>query len=183
MAVVDYFVTADPSWNLLQTQNVYLKYNTTIDDADVYLPELSTFTGLDVQIQVTNTGPGDVTLIAYSEAGPPAVQNTIGGATSFIVGADVTLTLRIKQIEGIAIEWEIEEPVSTSVAALAQAGLATPTYVNYPIGFVVYVLDYNATGEGCSIQKTSVANGDFNDWIVTATELTASTGGFGQNPV
>ena len=92
------------------------------------------------------------------------------------------MTLRIKQIEGIAIEWEIEEPVSTSVAALVQAGLATPTYVNYPIGFVVYVLDYNATGEGCSIQKTSVLNGDFSDWIVTATELTASTGGFGQNP-
>jgi hypothetical protein len=182
MPTVNYFVAADPSWNLLQTQNVYLKYNTAVDDADVYLPELSTFTGLDVQIQVTNSGAGDVTLIPYSEVGPPAVQNTIGGATSFVVGANVTLTLRIRQIDGVGIEWEIEEPVSTSVGALAQAGLATPTYVNYPIGFVVYVLNYNATGEGCSIQKTSVANGTFLDWIVTATELTASTGGFGQNP-
>lgn len=179
---VDYFVTADPSWNLLQTQNVYLKYDTSVDNADVYLPELSTFTGLDVQIQVTNSGTGDVTLIAYSEVGPPVVQNTIGGATSFVVGPNITLTLRIKQIDGVGIEWEIEEPVSTSVAALAQADLATPTYVNYPIGFVVYVLDYDATGKGCSIQKTTVANSDFQDWVVTATEATASTGGFGQNP-
>jgi hypothetical protein len=182
MATVNYFVAADPSWNQLQTQNVYLKYDTSVDDADVFLPELSTFTGLDVQIQVTNSGTGDVTLIAYSEVGPPVVQNTIGGANSFLVAPGVTLTLRIRQIDGIAIEWEIEEPVSTSVAALAQAALATPAYVNYPIGFVVYVLDYNATGDGCSIQKTSVANGDFNDWIVTATESNASTGGFGANP-
>lgn len=183
MAVVDYFVTADPSWNLLQTQNVYLKYNTAVDDADVYLPELSTFTGLDVQIQVTNSGAGDVTLIPYSEVGPPAVQNTIGGATSFIVGPNITLTLRLKQIDGVGIEWEIEEPVSSVAAAIAQADLATPQYVNLPVGFVVYVTDYDGSGKGCSIQKTSVANGDFNDWIVTATELTASTGGFGQNPV
>lgn len=182
MAVIPYYLTNGDLPNLLQLQNRYLKYDTSVDDADVFLPELSTVTGLDSQIQITNSGSGIVTLKAYSEVGPPAVQDTIGGATSFVVAAGVTLTLKIKQIDGLPIEWEIEEPVSAIVAALTQAALATPTYVNYPIGFVVYVTDYAATGKGCSIQKTSVANGDFNDWVVTATESTGDTGGFGQNP-
>jgi hypothetical protein len=181
-AATPYYVATNELSNLLQLQNVYFKYDTSVNDADVFLPELSTVTGLDCQIQITNSGSGLVTLIAYSEVGPPAIQDTIGGANSFEIAAGVTLTLRIKQIDGVAIEWQIEEPVSISVAALNQAGLATPTYVNYPIGFVVYVLDYNATGKGCSIQKTSVAAGTFADWIVTATEATASTGGFGANP-
>lgn len=183
-APVDYFVTADPSWNLLQTQNVNLKYDTSLLDANVYLPAFSTIDGTDVQIQIANVGGGTVNVIAYSEVGPPPVQNLIGGATSFsFTGDGLIYTLKIKQIDGVAIEWEIEEPVSSSVLALTQADLATPSYVNLPVGFVVYVLDYDATGKGCSIQKTTAANSNFQDWVVTATEATASTGGFGKNPI
>lgn len=183
MAATSYFLAADPSWNLLQLQNVNLKYDTSASDADVFLPQLSAVSAVEVQIQIANVGGGTVNLFAYSEVGPPPVQDTIGGATSFsFTGDGLIYTLKIKQIDGVAIEWEIEEPVSTVAAALAQAGLATPTYVNLPVGFVVYVTNYNATGKGCAIQKTTAANSDFNDWVVIATEATASTGGFGQNP-
>ena len=183
MAVVDYYVTTNELPNLLQLQYVNLDYDTSVDDADVYLPQLSTIEANLIQIQISNIGGGTVNIIPFTEVGPPAVQDTISGAETFaFTGNGVFFTLRINTVDGVATEWAIEQPVSLSVAAANQASFATPTYVNYPVGFVVYILDYNATGEGCSCQKTSVAAGTFLDWIVTATELTASTGGFGRNP-
>jgi hypothetical protein len=184
MAATSYFLAADPSWNLLQLQNVNLKYDTSLTDADVFLPELSTVSAFEVQIQIANVGGGTVNLFAYSEVGPPPVQNTIGGAISFsFTGDGLIYTLKIRQIDGVGIEWEIEEPVSSVAAAIAQGDLATPQYVNLPVGFVVYVTDYDGSGKGCSIQKTTATNGDFQDWVVTATEDTTSTGGFGVNPI
>ena len=183
MAAIDYYVTTNELPNLLQLQYVSLDYNTSIDDANVYLPQLSTIEATLIQLQITNIGSGVVNIIPFSEVGPPAVQNTISGAETFtFTGTGVFYTLRINSVDGVATEWAIEQPVSRKLAAANQASFATPTFINYPIGFVIYILDYNATGEGCSVQKTSVASGTFLDWIVTATELTASTGGFGSNP-
>ena len=184
MAVVNYYVTTNELPNLLQLQYVSLDYDTSVDDANVYLPQLSTIEATLIQLQISNIGGGIVTIIPFSQVGPPAIQDTISGAETFaFTGNGKFFTLRINSVDGVATEWAIEQPVSVSVAAANQASFATPTYVNYPIGFVVYILDYNATGEGCSVQKTSTAAGTFADWIVTATELTASTGGFGVNPI
>ena len=183
MAVISYYVTTNELPNLLQLQYVSLDYDTAIDDADVYLPQLSTIEATLIQLQISNTGGGVVNIIPFSQVGPPAVQDTISGAETFaFTGTGTFYTLRINSIDGVATEWAIEQPVSTNIGAANQASFATPTYVNYPIGFVVYILNYNGTGEGCSCQKTSVANSTFADWIVTATELTGSTGGFGANP-
>ena len=186
MAVIDYYVEADPSWNLLQLENVSLTYDTTIDDADVYLPQLSTITAKNVQIQINNIGGtgGTVNLIPYSDGtAVPPVQDTISGATNFnLTGDNIFITLRINTLDGVATEWAIEQPLTLSVVAANQASFATPTYINYPIGFVVYIANYNATGDGCSCQKTSIAAGAFFDWIITATENNVSTGLFGRNP-
>jgi len=184
MPTLDYFVAADPSWNLLQLENVSLTYDTTLLDADVYLPQLSTITAKNVQIQINNIGGGIVNLIPFADgAAVPPVQDTISGATSFeFTGDGVFYTLRINSIDGVALDWAIEQPVSATVATAAQASFATPTYVNYPIGFVVYVLNYNATGKGCSVIKTRITGGDNTDWKITATESGASTGFFGGFP-
>lgn len=185
MPTIDYYVAVDPSWNLLQLENVYLTYDTTVDDANVYLPQLSTIAGKGVQIQISNIGGGDVNIIPFADAlALPPVQDTISGSTGFtFTGNGSFYTLRINQIEGVAIDWAIEQDLSTSVAAINQASLAALPYTNSPIGFVVYVLNYNATGKGCSIKKTTDSNGTFLDWVVTATEATVSTGGFGGNPI
>ena len=184
MAAIDYYVTTNELPNLLQLQYVSLDYDTSLFDADVYLPQLSTIEATLIQLQITNIGGGVVRIIPFSDgAAVPPVQDTISGAETFsFTGTGVFYTLRINSVDGVATEWAIEQPVSTSLPAANQASFATPTFINYPIGFVVYILNYNATGEGCSVQKTSVANSTFLDWIVTATELTASTGGFGANP-
>jgi hypothetical protein len=184
MATVNYFVQASELPNLLQLQKVSLTYDTTVDDANVYLPELSTIDGKLVEIQITNIGGGVLTVIPFANlAAVPPVQDTISGATSFVFPSNaVFFTLKINLIQGVAIDWSIEQALSTSVPALAQAGLAAAPYTNYPVGIVVYVLDYATSGKGCAIQKTSDSNGTFADWTVIATEDTADTGGFGQNP-
>ena len=183
MAVVNYYVTANELPNLLQLQYVNLDYDTSVDDANVYLPQLSTIEANLIQVQISNIGGGTVTIIPFSQVGPPAIQDTISGAETFaFTGSGKFLTLRINTVDGVATEWEIEQPLTLSVVAANQASFATPTYINYPIGFIVYIANYNATGDGCSCQKTSIAAGTFFDWIITATENNASTGLFGRNP-
>jgi hypothetical protein len=66
---------------------------------------------------------------------------------------------------------------------LAQAGLATPAYTELGVGTLVAVVNYDATGDGCTLVKTTLANGDHTDWIVLATDLVASSGGIGTNPI
>jgi hypothetical protein len=66
---------------------------------------------------------------------------------------------------------------------LAQAGLATPAYTGLGVGTLVAVVDYDGTGDGCTLVKTTLANEDHTDWIVLATDLVASSGGIGTNPI
>ena len=140
MAVAtNYFVAADPSWELLQFQNVRLTYDTSVTDADVYLPQLSTIVGKEVQIQITNIGGGTVTIIPFADGtAVPPVQDTISGSTSFaFTGDGVFYTLKINQVDSVAVDWAIEQAVTASVATLTQAALATAPYINYPVGIVV----------------------------------------------
>jgi hypothetical protein len=185
-AATNYYVQASELPNLLQLQNVSLTYDTTLTNANVYLPQLSTIEGNLVQIQITNIGGGTLTVIPFADGGAvPPVQDTISGATSFVFAGNSDpefYTLKINLIQGVAVDWSIEQSLSVPVLALAKADLAAAPYTNYPVGIVVYVVDYATSGKGCSIQKISDSNGTFADWIVTATESTADTGGFGQVP-
>jgi hypothetical protein len=69
------------------------------------------------------------------------------------------------------------------VATLAQVDLALDAYTDLFIGTKLSIVDYDGTGDGCTIQKTSTSNGDFADWIVIATDNTVSTGAIGVNPI
>lgn len=72
--------------------------------------------------------------------------------------------------------------VSTKVLALAKADLATAPYTALPIGTTLSVVDYAGTGTGCTMQKTTDANGTFADWMIIASDAKADTGGIGTNP-
>ena len=182
MAAVNYYVTTNELPNLLQLQYVNLDYDTSVDDANVYLPRLSTIQANLIQVQISNIGGGTVTIIPFSQV-LPAIQDTISGAETFaFTGNGTFFTLRINTVDGVATEWAIEQPLTLSVVAANQASFATSTYINYPIGFVVYIANYDGTGDGCSCQKTSIAVGTAADWTITATENNVSTGAFGRNP-
>jgi hypothetical protein len=70
-----------------------------------------------------------------------------------------------------------------SVGALAQVNLALAQYVDAVLGTTLCVVDYDGSGFGCTLVKNSTSSGDFNDWIITATDDVTSTGGIGTNPI
>lgn len=72
--------------------------------------------------------------------------------------------------------------VSTKTLALAKADLATAPYIALPIGTMLSVVNYAATGTGCTMQKTTDTNSTFADWMIIASDAKADTGGIGTNP-
>lgn len=96
---------------------------------------------------------------------------------------DVADTLVIgSSLTGVSVT--IGQPKVVIVdAAAVSADFATPTYIAYPIGKVVAITDYKATGDGMTIQKTSLAGSNRTDWVIIATEDPANTGHIGENPV
>jgi hypothetical protein len=72
--------------------------------------------------------------------------------------------------------------VSAAVAALNRTTLALAQYIALPIGTMLSVLDYNATGKGVTIQKISLVASTYADWMVVATEAAASTGHISEAP-
>lgn len=75
------------------------------------------------------------------------------------------------------------ETIAKAVAALTQANLALVQYTALSVGTTLAVEDYDGTGEGCTIQKVSTTNGDYQDWMVIATTAKASTGTIGVSPI
>ena len=72
---------------------------------------------------------------------------------------------------------------TTSVAALVQADLSLPPYIDMPVGSFISITDYSASGKGGTFQKISIAGGDQTDWVVFSTEDRTVTGGTGTTPI
>jgi hypothetical protein len=64
-----------------------------------------------------------------------------------------------------------------------QAFFALAPQVALSIGTTLAIVNYNATGEGCTVQKIDTTNGDYQDWMVISTTAKASTGTIGVNPI
>jgi hypothetical protein len=73
--------------------------------------------------------------------------------------------------------------ITTSVAALVQADLSLPPYIDMPVGAFISITDYSASGKGGTFQKISIAGGDQTDWVVFSTEDRLVTGGTGTTPI
>ena len=66
----------------------------------------------------------------------------------------------------------------------AQADFATDTQtLAAAVGNILIVKDYNVTGFGGSFIKLATINNSYLDWVVLATDATASVGFYGNNPL
>jgi hypothetical protein len=74
-------------------------------------------------------------------------------------------------------------PPALPIGVVSQANLAAVPYIDYSIGKIVLVTDYNGSGDGCALIKYRTQFNNFNDWAVLSTENPASTGGTGTNPI
>ena len=86
----------------------------------------------------------------------------------------------VATIGGVALTTNL---VAQVVAAAAQAYFATAPVVAFGIGKIICVQDYDTSGDAATFQKISTSNGNFNDWIVIATDNVASSGAIGSSPI
>ena len=162
--------------------NITIDCDATLGDVIIELPNISVFSGryackitvnrLDnslngVRIIADTTTPGNL-IGSLTEVGLPTRYDSVICQPVSANGWAASLSL---------------SNLPNSVGGLAQADLALAQYVDAVLGTTLCVVDYDATGFGCTLVKNSTANGDFQDWIITATDDVASTGGIGTNPI
>jgi hypothetical protein len=187
MITGNYNLTPTTEWKNVQLEDIFLDCDTTLADVNIFLPELALlnrFWGNRIHI-LNRIGANAVNIIAYTTLLPTPVTDFINGVSSVTlqsVGDSCVVSVEgennwICNLSGGSAGVPVIAPT------LAQAGLATPAYTELGVGTLVAVVDYDATGDGCTLVKTTLANGDHTDWIVLATDLVASSGGIGTNPI
>lgn len=191
MITGNYNLTPTTEWKNVQFEDIFLECDTTLADVNIYLPALSSLNRFwSNRIHILNkVGGNKVNVIAFNNTPPvpptPLEVNFINGVAqvvlqttgdSCVVGVEDESNWVCSLLGGSA-------GVPVIAPTLAQAGLATATYTGLAIGTLITVVNYNATGDGCTLVKTTLANGNYTDWVVLATENKASTGGTGANPI
>jgi len=187
MITGNYNLTPTTEWKNVQFEDIFLECDTTLADVNISLPALSALNGFwSNRIHILNkVGANKVNIIAYTTLLPAPVTNLINGVSSLSLtatGDSCVVTVEdannwVCNLTGGLAGVPVIDP------ALTQADLATATYKGLAVGTLVAVSDYATTGDGCTIVKTTLANGTFLDWVVIATEKKASTGGTGVNPI
>lgn len=162
--------------------NITIDCDATLGDVIIELPNISVFSGryackitvnrLDsslngVRVFADTTTPGNL-IGSLTEVGLPTRYDSVICQPVSANGWSASLSL---------------SNLPNSVGGLAQADLALAQYVDAVLGTTLCVVDYDATGFGCTLVKNANAMGDFQDWIITATDDKASTGGIGTNPI
>lgn len=187
MITGNYNLTPTVEWRTVQLEDQFLECDTTLGDVNIFLPniaELDRFWSVRIHI-INKVGANAVNLIAFTTVLPSPVTNFVNGVASVSLAnvGDSTICAIEDENNWLSTASGSTVGVPTVAAALAQATLATAPYVALPVGSSVAVVDYDATGDGCTLVKTTLANGTFADWIVLATDLVASSGGIGTNPI
>jgi hypothetical protein len=187
MITGNYTLTPSVEWRNVQLEDQFLECDTTLGDVNISLPDIADLERFwSVRIHIINkVGANAVNLIAFTTLLPTPVTNFINGVASVSLenSGDSLICAVQDETNWLSTASSGYAGVPTVVAALNQAGLSGVIYDALPVGSSLAVVDYNATGDGCTLVKTTVANNTFADWIVVATELVASTGGIGTNPI
>lgn len=185
MITGNYNLTPTAEWKNVQFEDIFLECDTTLADVNISLPALSALGGFwSNRIHILNkVGANKVNIIAYTTLLPLPVSNFINGVAQVTLentGDSCVVTVEDENNWVCALAGGIAG-VPVIAPTLAQAGLATATYTDLAVGTLVAVEDYDTTGDGCTLVKTTLANGNYKDWVVLATENKASTGGTGGN--
>lgn len=191
MITGNYNLAASPEWKNVQLEDQFIECDTTLGDVNITLPAISSlnrFWGIRLHI-INKVGSNQVNIIAFNNfpVVPPTplevnVINAVAQVVLVSAGDSCVITVQdetnwLSTASGGALG------VPTVVTSLSQVTLSTAPYVDLAIGSSVVVVNYNATVNGCTLVKISLAGSNANDWIVVATDLVASTGGIGTNPI
>lgn len=164
-------------------EDLYLLCDSTLGAIIINLPSIATLPFINPRIFITDiAGQAGTNSITVN----PDAGDTLNGATAPIIinsnggAAKVECSSQANWIGGEALD--SGAGITTVVAAANQASFAAPPLSTAPLGKTVAIQNYNGTADAATFQRIAVATGDFNDWIVTATENKASTGAIGGKP-
>ena len=165
-------------------QNVFrqitIDVDATLGDIEIVLPEISP----------TYNGNYNSTLIINRfDASGNALKIFAQG--SDLIGSVTTIQLATQfdsaVIKPVSLQgWSAQvtsSNIPSAIGSLSGADLATNAYVDLAVGTTLIVKDYDTSGFGCTIVKTTLAGNSNTDWIVMSTDDTASTGAIGFNPL
>lgn len=187
MITGNYNLVAQTEWRNVQFEDVFLECDTTLADVNITLNSIADLNrSWSVRLHIINkVGANAVNIIAYTTLLPVPVTDTINGVASTTLAnvGDSCIVAVQAENNWISTASNNSVGVPTVVATLNQAGLSGAIYDALPIGSSLAVVDYSATGDGCTLVKTTLANNTFLDWVVVATDLVASSGGIGTNPI
>lgn len=171
-------------------EKIYLDVDATGGDITINLPDISVFGRIfnfELVVNRIDTSLNAVKIVSYTDLVIiPNVVQFIGSAELIQIGtAYETVTLSPTTEFG----WSASQTSGATsslpalVGGLAQVTLALAQYVDLAVGTTLIVQNYDATTDACTIVKLSLANGDYQDWVVLATDNALSSGAIGQNPI
>jgi hypothetical protein len=171
-------------------EKIYLDVDATGGDITINLPDISVFGRIfnfELVVNRIDTSLNAVKIVSYTDLVIiPNVVQFIGSAELIQIGtAYETVTLSPTTEFG----WSASQTSGATsslpalVGGLAQVTLALAQYVDSAVGTTYIVQNYDATTDACTIVKLSLANGDYQDWFVLATDNALSSGAIGQNPI
>lgn len=175
-----YVIPSDNSGNIIN--KITIDCDATAGDITIVLPIIgSTYAGRYNSVIVVNRL--DNSLNAIKVIVDPLSSDLIGSVT------EVGLKAQYDSVElqpSSEFGWSANITASnlpSAVGGLDQATLSLTQYVDLPVGSILCVVDYNTTGDGVTLVKISSTNGDYQDYIILATENPASTGHIGQSSI
>lgn len=169
--------------------NIFPKITLDVDasdgDVEIYLPPIAVFNNsYNFELQITRIDNSVNYVKIYGNY--DGIDAEFIGAEQFIQlptsYQSVTLT-PTTQISWSANTTLGNAPTFVKVLGIDQAYFADAKAVNLGTFTTMLVVDYNASGNGCTLIKISTDNSDYTDWNIIATDSVVDTGAIGQNPI
>jgi len=163
-------------------RQITIDVDASVGDVTIQLPEIYT----------TYNGNFNSTIIINRvDATSNALKIIVDPASSDLIGSVNTIQLATQfdsaTIKPVSLQGWSAQVTSSNIPSvlvgLSGALLSDPVYVDYAVGSIIICSDYNTSGFGCTIVKTSLAGSDNTDWVVMSTDDVISTGGTGQTPI
>ena len=163
-------------------RQITIDVDASVGDVTIQLPEIYT----------TYNGNFNSTIIINRvDASGNALKISVDPASADLIGSVNTIQLATQfdsaVIKPVSLQGWSAQVTSSNIPSvligLSGALLSDPVYVDYAVGSIIICSDYNTSGFGCTIVKTSLAGSDNTDWVVMSTDDVISTGGTGQTPI
>jgi hypothetical protein len=171
-------------------EKIYLDVDATGGDITINLPNISVFDRIynfELVVNRIDTSLNAVKIVPYTDLVIiPNVVQFIGSAKLIQIGTAYQNVILTPTTE---FGWSASQTSGATsslpalVGGLAQVTLALAQYVDLAVGTTLLVQDYDTSGDACTIVKLSLQSGNYQDWIIMATDNALSSGAIGQSPI